>query len=226
MRIFALTTILFISIPVLAVAQSNLDGYDASKGLGQPTYKTKAPPVTVEAEQLIENSDLVIQNAQDILDHIDDGDETASSAPTPARKPNSNGTHIERVKAEPLEIKAPSKPQVYVENIPDLAPRDASKLQLSFNPQQAELAELQKSNLLEQVFIPLKEDDSMRVFIHSHAASPDKQQSASRRASLQRALMVQDFLLSKGIDPTKLIILPMGNTVQNANRINIELSRL
>lgn len=219
MRIHVLLAVIL--IPSFALAQG-MDGYDASKGLGSPTYKTKAPPAAVEAEVIIENSDLVIQNAQDVLRQL--GGEINETPPAPSRKPKAG---IERVNAEPLELKAPSKPPVPVKDLPDIASNNASpRLELNFEPEQIALEALQKSDILEQIFIPLKENSDMRVFIHSHAASPDKQQSTSRRASLKRALEIQSFLESKGIEPTKLIVLPMGNTVQNAHRINLELSRL
>ena len=195
MRVLAFLTAII--LPPLAFAQG-MDGYDASKGLGSPTYKTKAPPAAVEAETIIENSDVVIKHAQDVLSQLD----TKAGAPPPPRKPSSS------------------------EGLPQTASNNASRLELNFEPEQTTLEDLQKSDILEQIFAPLQETSGMRVFILSHAASPDKQQSASRRTSLKRALAVQEFLESKGIETAKVIVMPMGNTVQNADRIHLELSRL
>ena len=195
MRVLAFLTAII--LPTLALAQG-MDGYDASKGLGSPTYKTKAPPAAVEAETIIENSDVVIQHAQDVLRQLD----TKANAPAPPRKPSPR------------------------ETLPEIASNIASRLELNFEPEQTTLEDIQKSDILEQIFVPLQETSGMRVFILSHAASPDKQQSASRRTSLKRALAVQEFLESKGIETAKLIVMPMGNTVQNADRIHLELSRL
>lgn len=84
MRIIALFILLI--LPTFAIAQG-LDGYDASKGLSGPTFKTKAPPPRVEAEQIIEDSDIVIQSAQDVLRQL--GGEVADAPPPkPAVKPS------------------------------------------------------------------------------------------------------------------------------------------
>lgn len=221
MRIIAFLTVLI--FPAFALAQG-MDGYDASKGLGRPTYKTKAPPPKVEAEQIIEDSDLVIQNAQDILKQL--GGDVPVTPPKPTTKPVRNDAPIERVNAEPLELSASSSPRQEVKSLPQISESSSSKLELNFEHDQMALEDLQKTDILEQVFIPLKENSNMRVFVKSHAASPDKEQSESRRVSLKRALAVEDFLKSKGIDKTKVIVMPLGNTVQNADRIYLELSYL
>ena len=220
MRIIAFMMVIIL-IPSFVAAQ---DGYDASRGLGKPTYKTKAPPPKVEAEQIIEDSDLVIQNAQDVLRQL--GGEVAPAPPKPAVKPTPSTSPIGRVNAEPLEFGTPSQARQVVKPLPTIADSATSKLELNFSADQLTLAELQKTDIIEQVFIPLKENNNVRVFIKSHAASPDKEQSESRRVSLQRALAVQEFLEAKGVQRTKLIVMPMGNTVQNADRIHLELSSL
>lgn len=220
MRIIAF----LIAIALISSSASAQDGYDASRGLGKPTYKTKAPPPKVEAEQIIEDSDLVIQNAQDVLRQL--GGEVPKTAPKPTTKPAPDRAPVERLKAQPLELAAPTAPSQPVEPLPDIAEASSSKLVLNFTNDQLTLADLQKTGILEQVFIPLKENNNMRVFIKSHAASPDKQQSKSRRISLKRAIEVQDFLISKGIEQTKVIVMPLGNTAQNADRIQLELSYL
>ena len=202
MRYFVFLTLVF--FPFFAIAQNSYDGYDASRGLAQPTYKQKAPPASVEIEKIIEESDTVLENAQSILEELGE-----STAPAPTKKPVAQVTKPPApVVTEPAETTS------------------AADLRLDYTGDQTVLENSQKEQLLEKIFGELEKSNNKRVFVYAHAASPDKEQSLSRRISLQRALDIESYLTSQGIAEEQIIILPLGNTQQNADRVNLEIKTL
>ncbi len=201
MRYFVFLTLVF--FPLFAIAQNSYDGYDASRGLAQPTFKQKAPPASVEIEKIIEESDTVLENAQSILEELGE-----STAPAPTKKP------VAQVTKPPAPVTA------------ELAVDAEADLRLDYTGDQTVLENSQKEQLLEKIFGELEKSNNKRVFVYAHAASPDKEQSLSRRISLQRALDIESYLKSQGIAEEQIIILPLGNTQQNADRVNLEIKTL
>ena len=160
--------------------------------------------------QDIDDSDLVIQNAYDILKQIDE--ESADDLPPPVKK------------STPTTTKAPVR-TITAEKIPPFSgPKEYS---LSFENPDSPLSESHEKVLIEDIFFNLKSDATLRLEIRAFSNVLSEQQSQARRASLQRAIQIRDYLMEKGLDERRFFIRPLGhNDKSDKERVELLLKRI
>ncbi len=110
---------------------------------------------------------------------------TQEAAPTPAESPPSHPRSVPAV---------PSK----------------SDLTLTFAGASADL-NIDTQQKLDAIIRQMIDAPAMRLQLRSYAAGPDGTKSDARRLSLSRALSVREFLMSHGIDSTRVDVRALGS---------------
>lgn len=79
--------------------------------------------------------------------------------------------------------------------------------------------------LLDRIVIKrLSDDSTYRVLIRSYASRSDGTESSARRTSLSRALVVRSYLLTKGIQPTRIDVRALSDQTQEKPLDRIDLT--
>ncbi|MCB9980975.1 MAG: hypothetical protein H6860_01060 [Rhodospirillales bacterium] len=140
----------------------------------------------------IDEGELAIQTAQDILRAID-GD---SSDVAPQPDANVVQTH--------------SKPAPTLKDLSSMRSDGTFEISLPFEADKTELDEVQRRVVLQQVLIRLQKYDDATLEIRSYASSADNIESGARRTALARALAIEALLMDKGIQETRIFLRPLG----------------
>lgn len=100
------------------------------------------------------------------------------------------------------------------------------QVSMEFKSKLTELASDQKSTISTEVLPSLQKYSDSRLQIQAFAGEPTSDSDA-RRISLSRALSVRSYLLSKGIDPSRMDVRAMGNNTKEApaDRVDLVLIR-
>ena len=162
---------------------------------------------TMRAQSLdIEEHQVIVQNAQDVLRQIE------GSPPNAA--PDVKKT------ANPPE-------QLAVKDRSSLTHGDHFEVTLPFPPAETALSAEHIQITLRQILIRLQKYEDARLEVIAYASSPEAQESFARRTSLKRALAIQDLLASKGINPRQIYLRPLGRAKsESKDYVQLRVSRL
>lgn len=179
----------------------------------KPTYVQKSGFNTSSMEPQLDKSQLVLQNAQDILEKID------SSSLSDRQKENIEAQADGRIEKKTL------KSQIREEAT--LTNQEEFEIVLPFRYGEDVLSEDQKKIILQQILLRLQKYNDSRLKIYSYAADSSPQQSAARRLSLKRAMAIRDFLIAKNIPETSIFLFPLGNiNIQDSDFARLVVSRI
>ncbi len=198
--------------PLPAVAPPPVE---AIKTVNVPLPQRKPPFTgTLKKREIdIDEEQIVLQTAKDILKQIEGG------------KPESLQSLNNAAVQPPPQQLSPIKTTVKNEAI--LSSSKPVIVPLPFTVSDVSLSEEQKLILLEQIFIRLQKYEGAHVEVRAYASSEVAQESPARRISLERALAIQDFLTSKGIEKERIYLRPLGTPEQgNADYVELVISRL
>jgi outer membrane protein OmpA-like peptidoglycan-associated protein len=100
------------------------------------------------------------------------------------------------------------------------------QVSMEFKPKLIGLQNDQQSTLNSEILTFLSKHNDARLQIQSFAGEPGSDSDA-RRISLSRALSVRDYLLGKGIEPSRIDVRAMGNNTKEmpADRVDLILIR-
>ncbi len=158
---------------------------------------------------------VVLQTAKDILRQIE-GD-TPKNLQEIAR---------EEEPPEPTLLQQIVKKPVIQENVP-ITLNGPFEISIPYKPDEATPSNEHRRILLEQIFTRLHKYEDAHLEVRAYASSPALQKSPARRLSLERALGIQDFLLSKGIAEERIYLRPLGQAVQSrSDTVQLVVSRL
>lgn len=163
--------------------------------------------------------DEILQNAHDILER--QGVSVAKVKPAVQPDPPSAPSEKEAEASETLatqleeeavaeEVKAPKESDSLPTSLNDIAQN--LEVTLTFQAGVETLDQAQERILIEQVLPMLKLHENMRLTVVSRATSADALESEARRISLTRALAIQTFLVSHGIDKRAILPRPLGSS--------------
>ena len=96
------------------------------------------------------------------------------------------------------------------------------QVSMEFKPKLTALQNDQQSTLNSEVLNYLKKHDDARLQIQSFAGEPGSDSDA-RRISLSRALSVREYLMGKGIEPSRMDVRAMGNNTKEAPADRVDL---
>ena len=102
------------------------------------------------------------------------------------------------------------------------------EVSLQFRVLESAISEDHKIIILEEVFTLLKKHEDASIEVRAYASDEGDQGSAARRASLERALAVEEFLLTKGIEEERIYLRALGNksAQENGDYVSLLISRL
>lgn len=101
---------------------------------------------------------------------------------------------------------------------------DMNQFSIAFKPTNIELNQDDRKLLDRTVIQRLSTDAKYRVLIRSYASRSDGTESSARRTSLSRALVVRSYLLSKGIQPTRIDVRALSDQTQEKPLDRIDMS--
>lgn len=170
---------------------------------------SKKPKYVPSREPDIEESQLVIQTAYDILQQIE-GDDFVPPAPAPKAS-----------EKEPVQKVAPP---AKVKDLTTLGHSGAFELSLPYEGEETALTEQQKKIINREILLRLLKFENTALEVRAYAPSDKEQDSPARRASLERALAIKSFLTEKNIASRRIYIRPLGKNTPNAQKNAVELS--
>lgn len=94
---------------------------------------------------------------------------------------------------------------------------------LSYAPGASALTTEQEKQISEQILSRMKSDEAIRLEIRAFAQPHTKGQSETRRLSLQRALVIRDFLMKGGIDRRRILLYPLGDHTSEEIKDKVEI---
>lgn len=95
---------------------------------------------------------------------------------------------------------------------------------IAFKNTDIELKQEDRKLLDRTVIKRLSSDSKYRVQIRSYASRSDGSESSARRTSLSRALVVRSYLLTKGIQPTRIDVRALSDQTQEQPLDRIDMS--
>lgn len=84
-------------------------------------------------------------------------------------------------------------------------------LEISFQKGKSDLAPYEQAVLDKEIVPILRKDPAMNVLVEGYAPNNPDTMSGARRMSLSRALMIREYLLSKGVTSAKIDVMVKGN---------------
>ena len=175
----------------------------------------RKPPFTgtLKKQEIdIKEDQIVLQTAKDILRQIE-GESLESIIEQEVTPP-------------PAPIKEVIKKPV-VKKAEPLALTKPFEVSLPYETAETELSEEQKNILLQQILIRLQKYEEARLEVKAYASSDVVEESPTRRLSLERALEIRNFLISRGVGEEKIYLRALGASEQNnADYVQLTISRL
>ena len=102
------------------------------------------------------------------------------------------------------------------------APMD--QFSIAFKAEEIELKQDDRKLLDRTVIKRLSDDTKHRILIRSYASRSDGTESSARRTSLSRALVVRSYLLTKGIQPTRIDVRALSDQTQEKPLDRIDMT--
>ena len=159
----------------------------------------------------IEEAQIVLQTAQDILRQIE-GDTEPVEPPAVQAAPASPPPRL-----EPVRVKDKSS----------MNHAETFELILPFKLGETRLSKEHETLLLQQIVIRLQKYDDVQLEVRAFASSEEQQESPARRLSLARALAVRDFLNTRNIPRENIYLRPLGRAeTANSDYVELIVSRI
>lgn len=101
------------------------------------------------------------------------------------------------------------------------------KVSLSYLPGETGLTMNMKNILLTDCLPAIRKQKNSRIEIHAYAVPGGAGVVAAKRVSLARALETRDFLTAAGVNASRINIMPLGDTGENAgaDRVDVIVAR-
>ena len=181
---------------------NDFNNIDPASGSGMGAM----PPAITPPENLsLDNHSIKRINANELVEILEDvtNSKTAKSTqrghiPVPSRKPK---------------------------NISENIPQDTAETLISFSlqPEQMHLDDVIKDFLSNKAINLFEENQGVKLDIQAYAEMEDNKPNSDTRISLARALQVRQFLMQKGISPSRLKLSAMGQDSETNSHNRIDL---
>jgi outer membrane protein OmpA-like peptidoglycan-associated protein len=182
-------------------------------------------PLSTVAPLAAEESDSALQIDLEALEGLNPGREDSTDIPTPISVPGGTDgktTTPEIAPDNPLNLEtSPQNPAAPRPGVVSTAPagnRTAASLRdliipLLFQPDSDQI-NLQATTALDDV-IDLVRNKGVRIQLMAYAGREEASESEMRRLSLKRAIAVRGYLMSRGIEGTRIDVRPNGVAPDN-----------